>query len=122
VEVSPRELMARLFEERFAGTDPDITIMRVEAHEKLPAGLRALLAEKRPARVLSFTVVDRSDARTGMTSMMRTTAWPASVIVQMLAGGDIARRGAVRQELDVPAEAFLDAMARRGIQVQYEER
>ena len=122
VEVSLRELTARLFEERFAGTEPDLTILRVEAHEKRPGGLRALLAEKRPARVLSFTLVDRSDPRTGMTSMMRTTAWPASIIVQMLAAGDIAKRGAVRQELDVPAEAFLGAMARRGIQVHYEER
>ena len=63
--------------------------------------------------MLSFTLVDRSDPRTGMTSMMRTTAWPASIIVQMLAARDIAKRGAVRQELDVPAEAFLSAMARR---------
>ena len=54
--------------------------------------------------------------------MMRTTAWPASIIVQMLAAGDIAKRGAVRQELDVPAETFLSAMARRGIQIHYEER
>ena len=122
VEVGPRELMAKLFEERFAGMDPDVTIMRVEAHEKRPGGLRALLAEKRPARVLSFTLVDHSDARTGMTSMMRTTAWPASIIVQMLASGDLAKRGALRQETEVPAEAFLSAMARRGIQIQYEER
>ena len=122
VEVGPRELMAKLFEERFAGMDPDVTIMRVEAHEKRPGGLRALLAEKRPARVLCFTLVDHSDARTGMTSMMRTTAWPASIIVQMLASGDLAKRGALRQETEVPAEAFLSAMARRGIQIQYEER
>jgi lysine 6-dehydrogenase len=122
VEVGPRELMAQLFEERFAGMDPDITILRIEVHEKRPGGLRALLAEKRPARVLSFTLVDHYDPRTGMTSMMRTTAWPASIIVQMLAAGEIATRGAVRQELDVPAEAFLAAMARRGIQIHYEER
>ncbi len=122
VEIGPRELMANLFEERFAGSDPDVTIMRVEAHEKRPGGLRALLSEKRPARVLSFTVVDRYDPRTGMTSMMRTTAWPASIVLQMLASGEIAKRGAIRQEIDVPADAFLSAMARRGIQIHYEER
>jgi lysine 6-dehydrogenase len=121
-EVAPRELTARLFEDRFAGSAPDVTIMRIEAHEKRPGGLRALLAEKRPARVLSFTLVDHYDPSTGMTSMMRTTAWPASIIVQMLAGGEIAKRGGLRQELDVPADAFLSAMARRGIQIHYEER
>ena len=61
LEVIPRELTARLFEEHFAGKDPEFTILRVEAHEKRPSGLRALLAEKRPARVLSFTLVDRFD-------------------------------------------------------------
>jgi lysine 6-dehydrogenase len=122
VEVGPRELMAKLFEERFAGSEPDITILRVEAHEKRPGGLRALLAEKRPSRVLSFTLVDHYDARTAMTSMMRTTAWPASIIVQMLACGEIGKRGVLRQEADVPAEAFLSAMARRGIHILYEEQ
>ncbi len=121
VEVAPRELIAKLFEERLAGSDPDVTLLRVEAHEKGPGGLRALLAEKRPTRVLSFTLIDRYDARSGMTSMMRTTAWPASIIVQMLASGEIAKRGAIRQEVDVPAEAFLSAMAQRGIQIHYEE-
>jgi lysine 6-dehydrogenase len=122
IEIGPRELMARLFEERLAGMDPDLTILRVEAHEKRPRGLRALLAEKRPARVLSFTLLDRYDPRTGMTSMMRTTAWPASIIVQMLASGEIARRGALRQEVDIPAEAFLRAMAQRGLNIHYEEQ
>jgi len=121
-EVGPRELMAKLFEERFAGMDPDVTIMRIEAHEKRPTGLRALIAEKRPARVLSFTLADYYDPRTSMTSMMRTTAWPASIIVQMLASGEISKRGAIHQEIDVPAEAFISAMARRGVQIHYEER
>ena len=114
-EVVPRDLIAHLFEERFAGSAPDVTIMRVEAHEKQSAGMRK-------PRVLSFTLVDRYDAETGMTSMMRTTAWPAAVIVQMLASGQIAKRGAIRQELDVPAETFLNAMEARGVNIKYEER
>ena len=121
-EVSPREITARLMEDRFAGDAPDVTIMRIEAHEKIGGGLRSLFArEKRSPRVLSFTLLDFADAKTGMTSMMRTTAWPASVIVQMLASGDISRRGGIRQELDVPADAFLSAISQRGIKIQYEE-
>jgi lysine 6-dehydrogenase len=122
LEVVPRELTARLLEERFAGSDPDVTILRVEAREKRPGGWRALIKETRPARILSFTMLDHYDPRTSMSSMMRTTAWPASIIVQMLASGEIAKRGAVRQEVDVPAEAFLSAMAQRGIQIHYEEQ
>jgi lysine 6-dehydrogenase len=104
-EIAPRKIIARLFEEKFAGDDPDLVILRVEAH----AG----------TRVTSFTCVDRFDPATGMTAMMRTTAWPASVVVQMLASGEITKRGAVRSELDIPAGTFLQAMAQRGVRIEY---
>ena len=121
-EVSPRALMARLMEEKFASREPEVTIMRIEAHEAVKGGLRALFRKpEHPPRVLSFTLVDRYDPQTGMTSMMRTTAWPASIVVQMLAAGKIAKRGGIRQEIDVPAEQFLGSMARRGIRIEYSE-
>ena len=101
-------MIAKLFEEKFSGNDPDLVILRVEAHQG--------------ARVASFTVVDRFDPTTGMTAMMRTTAWPASVVVQMLASGEITKRGGVRSELDIPAGAFLQAMERRGVRIAYSSR
>jgi lysine 6-dehydrogenase len=106
-EVAPRTVIARQFEEKFAGNDPDLVILRVEAHQG--------------GRVASFTVVDRFDPTTGMTAMMRTTAWPASVVVQMLASGEIAKRGGVRSELDIPAGAFIAAMAERGVRIEYSD-
>ena len=122
-EISPRELTAKLLCEKLAGNHADVTVMRVEAHEKRPSGLRARFGgERREPRVLAFTMVDRFDSKTGMTSMMRTTAWPAAVVVQMLASGEIAKRGGIRQELDIPAEAFLRAMHERGINLEYAER
>jgi lysine 6-dehydrogenase len=122
-EVSPRELTSRLLCASFAGEAPDVTILRVEAHEKQPSGLRALLGGKRPdPRVLSFTLVDRYDPKIRMTSMMRTTAWPAAIVLQMLVSGEIAKRGGILQEADVPAQNFVEAMARRGIEIRYDER
>jgi lysine 6-dehydrogenase len=105
VELAPRTLMSRLFEEKFAGTAPDVTVMRIEAH--------------RGARVESFTMVDRYDPATKMTSMMRTTAWPASIVTMMMASGAIAKRGAVLQETDVPARLFLEEMAARGVRIEH---
>ena len=55
----------------------------------------------------SFTLVDKTDPKTKLTSMMRTTAWPASIVLQMMARGEISKRGDVLQERDVPAEQFL---------------
>lgn len=121
-EVTPREITSRLMMEKLAGSAADMTVMRIEAHERQARGLRGLMAAKRAPRVLAFSMVDRYDSRTGMTSMMRTTAWPASVVVQMLASGEISKRGGIRQELDVPAESFLNAMHARGIEIAYEDR
>jgi lysine 6-dehydrogenase len=105
VEIAPRTLTAKLFEQKFAGSDPDVVILRVEAHFS--------------GRVASFTLVDDYDPRTKMTAMMRTTAWPASIVVQMLASGEIEARGGILQERDVPADKFLEAMEGRGIRIEY---
>jgi len=106
-QIVPRQLMSKIFEEKFAGDEPDVTILRVEGHLK--------------DRVASFTLVDRYDPKTKMTSMMRTTAWPASVVLQMLASGTIEKRGAILQEVDVPAAAFIQEMAKRGLQIEFAE-
>jgi len=107
-QLSPREMMASLMLEKFAGQEPDLTVMRVEAH----------LGQ----RVLSFTLVDKFDPRTGLTSMMRTTAWPASIVLQMLVGGEVEPVGAVLQERDVPAMLVLRELAARGIKITFEEQ
>jgi saccharopine dehydrogenase-like NADP-dependent oxidoreductase len=51
--------------------------------------------------------------------MMRTTAFPASIVLQMMCSGAITKRGAVLQERDVPADAFLEEVARREIKIDY---
>jgi lysine 6-dehydrogenase len=64
-------------------------------------------------------MIDEYDSETKLTSMMRTTAWPASVVLQMMVSGEIAKRGAVLQERDVPAQQFLNEMAARGVALTY---
>jgi lysine 6-dehydrogenase len=106
-KVVPRALMTKIFEQKFAGDEPDVVILRVEGHLK--------------DRVAAFTVVDRYDPKTKMTSMMRTTAWSAAVVLQMVASGVIAKPGAILQEVDVPADVFIEEMGKRGIKVEYHE-
>jgi len=122
VELSPRAMTTSLFLEKFAGEDPDLTVMRIEAWEPEKRVLLGLRKSNEPRRVLSFTLVDRYDPKTKMTSMMRTTAWPAAVVVQMMASGEIGKRGGVLQERDVPADTFLSAMAARGVEINYDEK
>ena len=120
VEVAPRALLAKVFEGKFAGKGPDVCIMRLEAHESVKApGVRGLLGGKLKGRVAIFTMVDHYDAKSDMSAMMRTTAFPASIVLQMMCMGAVSKRGAVLQERDIPADSFLEAIARRGITIEY---
>jgi lysine 6-dehydrogenase len=108
MKISPRGVISPIFLDKFAGDAPDVTLLRVEAHRR--------------GKLASFTLVDRYDPRTKLTSMMRTTAWPAAIVVEMLARGDISKRGAVRQERDVPAALFLKALSSRGLRIRYQSK
>jgi lysine 6-dehydrogenase len=104
-DVAPRQVMSQLFEEQFASDEPEVTLLRVEAHHE--------------AVMASFSMIDYTDPLTGLTSMMRTTAWPASIVLQMLIGGEIPKHGGIRQETDVPAQLFLNEVARRDLLIHY---
>jgi lysine 6-dehydrogenase len=119
-EIAPRAMMSKIFAGKFASKGPDVCIMRIEAHESVRSpGVRGLLGGRLKGRVASFTLVDYHDAKSDMSAMMRTTAFPASIVLQMLASGAITKRGAVLQERDVPADMFLEEIARRGIKIDY---
>ena len=54
--------------------------------------------------------------------MMRTTAFPASIIAQMMASGDVLMRGAVPQEKAIDPDRFVAELARRNITIESWER
>jgi saccharopine dehydrogenase-like NADP-dependent oxidoreductase len=119
-EITPRAMMSKIFEGKFAGKGPDVCIMRLEAHESVRGpGVRGLLGGRLKGRIATFTLADHYDPKTDMSAMMRTTAFPASIVLQMLVSGAISRRGGVLQERDIPADQFLDEMEKRGIKIQY---
>ena len=120
VEVAPRALLEKVFVDKFAGDGPDVCIMRLEALESVKApGVRGLLGGKLKGRVATFTMVDRYDPKSDMSAMMRTTAFPASIVLQMMCTGAVSKRGAVLQERDIPAGSFLEEIVRRGIKIEY---
>jgi saccharopine dehydrogenase-like NADP-dependent oxidoreductase len=49
--------------------------------------------------------------------MMRTTAFPASIIAQMAARGEVKMRGATPQEKAIDTEKFVSELARRNIKI-----
>ncbi len=105
--IAPRELMSQILVEKFSGNDPDICIMRVEAHAH--------------NTVHAYSLFDDFDPATKMSAMMRTTAWPASIVLRMICSGTIAKRGGIHPETDVPTPEFVAEMQKRGVSLNYSE-
>jgi saccharopine dehydrogenase-like NADP-dependent oxidoreductase len=47
--------------------------------------------------------------------MMRTTAFPAAITLEMLVDGRISKYGVLRQELAIPTENFMKELKARNI-------
>jgi lysine 6-dehydrogenase len=82
--------------------------------------LRVVCEGKRagqPARA-GFEMVDAYDVENGVSAMMRTTGYSLSVTAQMQVRKEIAPAGVWTPDECVPADRYLAALARRGIQVR----
>jgi lysine 6-dehydrogenase len=105
--VRPRRVLGEMLRRHLPADEPDVVLIRVEFHGQ---------AEGKGKR-LRYDIIDRFDERTGLSAMMRTTAFPASIIAQMMARGEITEKGAIPQELSVPPDAFLAELVKRNIQI-----
>lgn len=85
----------------------DLVILRVES-----VGLK----EGKPVRLRHELMASR-DEQTGLTAMMRTTAFPTSIIAQMIAGCHIDGKGAFPPEKVVPPRELVAELAKRDILV-----
>ncbi len=67
---------------------------------------------------LTYRITDRYDEVTDLTAMMRTTAFPVSIVAQMMADGTIAQRGVLPLETAVPTDRFMAELPKRRITVE----
>lgn len=107
VRVKPRHVLGQMLLRRLPADEPDLVLVRIE--------FRGTLAGQ--ARTLRYEIADRFDEATGLSAMMRTTAFPASIVAQMMARGQTTGRGAVPQERCIPPAIFVEELAKRNIQV-----
>ncbi|TIM18445.1 MAG: saccharopine dehydrogenase family protein, partial [Mesorhizobium sp.] len=66
--------------------------------------------------VTSDLIIER-DLASGLFGMSLGVGYPASIVAQMLARGEITEPGLLNPLLHVPDGRFLDELARRGIRV-----
>ena len=107
VSVKPRRLLGELLQAHLPADEPDYVLVRLDLK-----GTRNGQEE-----ALRYDIVDKFDATTQLSSMMRTTAFPASIIAQMMARGDVLLRGATPQEKAIDPEAFVSELERRNIRI-----
>ena len=109
--VKPRDILAALLNTKLADKDAkDVVILRVSISGKKDGKKKKIV----------YNLIDYFDENNNISAMMRTTAYPASIIAQMLANGRIKEKGALPPELCVPADLFLDELKKRGINITIE--
>ena len=112
-QVKPRDLfiaVAGPLLKKDPRTSPDLVALRVEVEGK---------RDGQPS-ALRWDLLDKFDAETGITAMMRTTGYSLAVTGQMQAAGDV-EPGVWTPDEAIPAPAYIDALAQRNI-VIYEQR
>jgi lysine 6-dehydrogenase len=105
--VSPRRVLAEMLLRHLPADEPDVVLVRVEFRG----------VSKGKQQRLRYDIIDRFDESTGLSAMMRTTSFPASIIAQMMARGEIREKGAIPQERAVPPDIFMAELLKRNIQI-----
>ncbi|SYZ72737.1 Saccharopine dehydrogenase-like oxidoreductase [Candidatus Zixiibacteriota bacterium] len=111
MNVEPREVFKRILEKNLTYNEPDMVLVRITF-----AGTKGGKTKN-----LTYEIVDRQDARTGLTSMMRTTAFPVAIIAWMVGSKKITRRGVVTQEEAVEPGFFIQQLRKRNINLIVKE-
>lgn len=105
-----KEVFFELLKRKLPFSGPDVVLLRVK-----------IVGTKQNQRsTLTYNLIDFQDESDNITAMMRTTAFPTSVIAQLLAQNRIQFTGVVTPEQCVPLEPFLSELGNRGIQIKEE--
>ncbi|KYK21688.1 hypothetical protein AYK21_00480 [Thermoplasmatales archaeon SG8-52-2] len=69
---------------------------------------------------INYTMIDYFDEKNNITSMMRTTSYPTSIIAQLIENDNIKDHGVFGCEEIVPCKPFFSELKKRGIEIKKE--
>lgn len=117
VQVSPRDVLAELLFPlwEYGPDEDDMTVLRVDV-EGVRAGARLRLR---------WDLVERTDPETGVSSMARTTAFPCTAMVRLIAAGEVCEPGVWTMEQlgkrQAVVDGVIDQLLLRGIGLSFSE-
>lgn len=116
VSVSPRKMTAKLLEQKLSKPEvKDVVALKVEV-----SGIK-----NGEQKTYIYHMIDRYDESRGITAMARTTAYPGSIVAQMILKGALKQKGIVAPErigMDAHLfELFVSELKKRGITITEEE-
>ncbi len=110
-EIIPRSVLKATLDRNLSFDDPDLALVRVSVEGSKGDDEGSVVYE----------IIDRQDPKTGLTAMMRMTAFPAAIIAWMAAAGEITARGCKPQEAVVTPSLFMPKLKKRGINLTVTE-
>jgi len=112
VEVSPRKLTVKLLEQ---------TLQKPEIKDFVALKVEVYGVKNGEETGYVYHMLDNCDRRRGITAMARTTAYPMSVVAQLILSGAIKEKGVVPPERlgmkDRVFKMYWDGLEKRGIQI-----
>ncbi|MEO8215460.1 MAG: saccharopine dehydrogenase C-terminal domain-containing protein [Acidobacteriota bacterium] len=110
ISIAPRRLFGKLLVDNLPADGPDVVLVR----------LSFMAGTEGRRRELRYQIIDEYDEENNVSAMMRTTAFPASIVAQMMANGETRRKGAIPQEQAIEPNAFVRELERRNIRIDQE--
>ncbi|MGD9900168.1 MAG: saccharopine dehydrogenase family protein [Calditrichaceae bacterium] len=106
-----RDVFEKMLGSALTHEDDDVVLIRVTARGQ-KAGSN---------KIIQYQAIEYGDKSSGLSAMMRTTAFPAAIILQMLLSGQIKDHGVLKQEISVPTTTFMDELEKRDIKFTFQD-
>jgi lysine 6-dehydrogenase len=100
-----RELFQELLKKKLPSSGHDLILMRVWIQG----------TKNNEQKTLTYEMIDYFDEKTKISSMMRTTSFPTSIIAQMVVNSTIKERGVLPPEQCVPVQPLINELKKRNI-------
>ena len=110
--IVPRDLLITYLKQKLPSNGKDVVLLKVISRCK-----------KNGKKIdLEYNMIDYFDDKNNITSMMRTTGYPTSIIAQMIESREINKNGVFGCEEIVPCSTFFKELEKRDIKIKKDIR